>query len=209
MKVIKMATKDLVLQSLRKVKRLFFQINNPHLEFRFKLLKKMPKLAICAEIGVWKGTFSKHILRTTKPKKLHLIDPWVFQSEYPERLYGGIAAKSQADMDQIYQSVKSQFDTLPNVLIHRGYSEKVLQEFIDGYFDWLYIDGNHYYEHIRKDLQLAFLKVKPEGFITGDDYSWGGVEGFPVKQAIQDFITEKKIENNLEIVGSQFIIRKP
>ena len=101
-----MATRDLVLQSLRKVKRLCFRMNNP----RLKLLKKMPKHAVCAEIGVWKGTFSKHILKATKPKKLHLIDPWAFQSEFPERLYGGIAAKSQADMDLIYQSVKRQFD---------------------------------------------------------------------------------------------------
>ena len=85
-----------------------------------------------------------------------------------------------------------------------------MQEFPDGYFDWLYIDGNHYYEYVRKDLQLAFMKVNSEGFITGDDYTWGGGgAGLPVKQAVQDIITEKKVENNLEIVGSQFIIRKP
>jgi len=43
---------------------------------REELLKMLPKNAIIAEIGVDKGYFSEQIIKTTIPKKLHLIDCW-------------------------------------------------------------------------------------------------------------------------------------
>jgi hypothetical protein len=43
---------------------------------RWRLLEQMPKGAVCAEIGVFNGDFSRHILRVTKPRELHLIDGW-------------------------------------------------------------------------------------------------------------------------------------
>jgi hypothetical protein len=49
----------------------------------------MSKGSVCAEIGVWKGDYSDLILTITSPKKLHLIDPWEFQSEFSERMWWG------------------------------------------------------------------------------------------------------------------------
>jgi len=45
-------------------------------ERRDQLLKKLPKNAICAEIGVYQGELSQRILNKTNPKKLVLIDAW-------------------------------------------------------------------------------------------------------------------------------------
>ncbi|MGF1482303.1 MAG: class I SAM-dependent methyltransferase [Cyanophyceae cyanobacterium] len=177
-------------------------------EPRIKLLRKLPKKAIGAEIGVWKGGFSSKIIEITVPKELHLIDPWLFQSEFSERMYGGKVAKKQEDMDEIYQAVRDQFKDNTRVVIHRGFSEAVLAEFEDNYLDWVYIDGNHYYEYVCKDLELSFFKVKSGGIIAGDDYTWGAKNGFPVAKAVQDFVKEKKLENKLEIISSQFIIRR-
>lgn len=176
-------------------------------KFRLNLLKNMPKGAVCAEIGVWKGDFSELILAITSPKKLHLIDPWEFQGEFPERMYGGSVAKSQGDMDLIYNDVRKRFGKYDNIFVNRGRSEQVLQEFPDAYFDWVYIDGNHYYDYVIKDLELCFSKVKPGGIIAGDDYAWGEKDGFPVKKAVQDFVDAKGLERNLEILGSQFMIK--
>ncbi len=74
-------------------------------------------------------------------------------------------------MDQLYQSVESMFREAREVVIHRGFSETVPADFEDDYFDWLYIDGNHSYQHVLNDLELSFRKVKPRGLITGDDYT--------------------------------------
>ncbi len=177
--------------------------NNP----RLLLLQKMPKRAVCAEIGVWKGDYSELILGTTLPEKLHLIDPWEFQGEFSERMYGGAVAKSQTDMDSIYENVKKRFAKYQNVVLNKGKSEKVLHEFRDGYFEWVYIDGNHYYDYVLKDLEICFSKVKPSGIIAGDDYTWGEKDGFPVRKAVQEFTNAKGLQNNLRVIGSQFIIQ--
>jgi len=52
------------------------------------------------------------------------------------------------------------------VIIRRDYSHVVLKEFDDSYFDWIYIDGRHEYDVVKKDLELSDLKVKLGGFIT-------------------------------------------
>ena len=102
-----------------------FQLFRRNNNSRILLLRKMPKGAICAEIGVWKGDFSKLILNITSPMKLHLIDPWEYQSNFPDRMYGGSVAKSQLDMDAIYEDVKKRFAQFDNIIFNKGKSEKI------------------------------------------------------------------------------------
>jgi hypothetical protein len=92
------------------------------------------------------------------------------------------------------------------VQVHRAYSSDVVYTFSDNYFDWMYIDGNHLHEFVKKDLQLYYPKVKPGGYLTGDDY---GVEGWwqnGVKTAVDDFVTQYGLA--LEAIGTQFLVRK-
>ena len=143
---------------------------------RSTLLSKMKKHSVCAEIGVWKGRFSKNILDAMKPKMLHLIDPYKYQPEFGPRLYGGKVAKSQEDMDEIFEATKKRFARFRNVTFHRDFSNKTSTQFEDAYFDWVYIDGNHAFEYVLEDLELYFPKVKSGGFLTGDDFSWSPSE---------------------------------
>lgn len=176
--------------------------------WRRKLLQRLPKNSVCAEIGVWRGGFSVAILQWTEPKILHLIDPWEFQHEFPDRMYGGSVASSQADMDAIYESVSARLGSHSNVEIHRGRSENILERFDDGSLDWIYIDGNHYYEYVYRDIELSLRKVRSGGLVTGDDYNWGKEEGFPVRQAIHDVVARNNLdERQLEILGSQFLLK--
>jgi hypothetical protein len=150
------------------------------------ILNKMPKNAICCEIGVWKGNFSDKILKNTKPKKLYLIDPWKYEPQYDDRLYG-IQIGSQANIDQIFNFVVKKFKDNKKVVIIRKRSEEALPEFKNDYFDWIYIDGNHSYQFVKKDLQLSLQKVKIGGFITGDDYIG------EVKIAVNEFSQNAKV----------------
>ena len=174
-----------------------------------ELLKRMPRDSACAEIGVWKGDFSRQILKRTTPRKLHLIDPWKYQPEFPSRTFGGKRAKKQEDMDRIFEVVSARFRELPNVEIHRAFSNQALGEFQDGYFDWVYLDGNHAYDYVLEDLSLCFAKVRSGGLISGDDYTWGRKCGFPVEKAVKHFVEENALENRIDIIDSQFIIEKP
>lgn len=52
------------------------------------LLEMMPRNAVCAEVGVLWGVFSRAILKITKPKALHLIDPWAYRADLRDQNYG-------------------------------------------------------------------------------------------------------------------------
>jgi hypothetical protein len=78
---------------------------------RERLLQAMPAHAICAEIGVWEGDFSRRMLDRTRPAKLHLIDPWRYEQDvtYKDSLYGGQIGGSQAHLDGVYARVCKRF----------------------------------------------------------------------------------------------------
>lgn len=165
------------------------------------LLKIMPNNSVCAEIGVYKGDFTKRILQVVKPKRLYLIDKWGGQPG---------AAESIETWEKRYQFVRKKFSSeikKGKVIIKRDYSHVVLKEFDDSYFDWIYIDGSHQYDVVKQDLELSYLKVKPGGFITGDDY---GVNHKPwgpgLKRAVDEFASTHSIKK-LQIKQNQFIIK--
>lgn len=166
----------------------------------------MPKHARCAELGVWKGDFSVRILELTEPNYLVLVDPWTFYPQYPERWYGGAVAKNQADMDEIYLNVQKRFQDEAAVRIERQRSDEFLST-TQSEFDWIYIDADHSEETVYRDLSLAWKRVVPDGFVTGDDYNWPYTgESFPVRNAVGRFCRERGCD--VIVVGSQFIIKR-
>mgnify|MGYP004447172199 CR=1 FL=1 len=160
-------------------------------------LKKIKDAAICAEIGVWKGNFSHKILRRD-PKELHLIDPWAHQ-DYKKRWY----SIEQEKMDKIHLGVQERFKNCPNVKIHRKFSTEV--KFPKNYFDWVYVDGNHSYEFVLKDLNYYFPLIKKGGYLCGDDYGWRDADcPKGPKVAVDEFALKNNLK--LKISGNQFVI---
>lgn len=176
---------------------------------RRRLLKRLPRAACVAEIGVWKGDFSERIRRYTSPRKLHLIDPWTFQATLQGHMYADV--KDQGDMDRAYRSVQKRFDGADDVVIHRGTSADILPTFSDDFFDWVYVDGNHDCEYVLADLRMAMTKTKPGGIIAGDDFTWDrGGDGRPVQLAVMEFVQQNGLRQNLTVLSdSQFLIRLP
>jgi len=179
------------------------------------LLKMLPTGSVGAEIGVHKGEFSEQILRSVKPRELHLIDPWKYESseEYSDAWYGGKAQDGQAEMDERYEQVLARFRRhlrSGRVFVHRGSSSGVCDNFSDGSFDWVYIDGNHLYEFVKNDLELYYHKVRSGGYIAGDDYDYktGGWWESGVKLAVDEFVKNRAVEV-VDIRDRQFILRKP
>ena len=177
---------------------------------RERLLERLPKRAVCAEIGVYQGRFSELILRIARPKKLHLIDPWKYEADpaYDQSFMGGAKGQSQARMDAMHDTVVKVFKSR-RVDIHRAGSAECSSLFPDNYFDWIYIDGNHQYEFVKRDLELYFSKVKGGGLIAGDDYDRGpnhwSKDG--VKHAVDEFVS-KDLCQKIVIDKHQFLLRK-
>jgi len=92
------------------------------------LLQRMPKRSVCAEVGVFGGDFSEHIIRIVKPKTLHLIDPWKYEADdkYERSWYGGVFGVGQSHMDSPFESVRRRFRreiAAGTSVLHRSTSE--------------------------------------------------------------------------------------
>ena len=91
------------------------------------------------------------------------------------------------------------------VVVEPGAGEAA--SFPDESLDWVYIDADHAYEGVKRDLEAYFRVVKPGGFIAGDDY--GHVDrwfGDGVRQAVDEFAGRCA---ELTVIGTQFLLRKP
>ncbi len=181
-------------------------------EARDWLLQLIPKGSICAEIGVYRGDFAARVWSVARPERLHLIDPWKYEpsAAYQESWYGGQRGVSQAYLDAIHDEVWRRFQheiAAGVVQIHRANSSDAAADFPDGYFDWVYIDGNHRYEFVKRDLEEYGAKLKDGGFLTGDDYGEEGWWQGGVTRAVDEFIAQGLCER-VQIRNGQFCLRK-
>jgi len=180
---------------------------------RMPLLRTLPTNSVGAEIGVFKGAFSARILKTLQPRKLHLIDPWHYETDttYQRSWYGGRGGGGQAMQDAIHQSVRDRFarEIASGVMtVHRAMSADAATSFADDYFDWVYIDGNHLYEFVKADLNAFFPKVKPGGLLCGDDYGVKGWWDHGVTRAVDEFVASGTCKP-IAFQRGQFVLRKP
>jgi hypothetical protein len=178
---------------------------------RVRLLERLPAGAACAEIGVWKGDFSERILDVVRPARLHLIDPWqaVAGEGYEGARYGGKLADGQAEMDAMYASVLERFERERRagvVEVHRLPSVEAAARFDDGELDFVYIDGNHRYEFVKADLETYAPKVRPGGFLAGDDYGVPGWWEDGVTRAVDEFV-RSGAATVVSLEDAQFLLR--
>jgi hypothetical protein len=140
---------------------------------REDVLKILPKGSVGAEIGVFKGEFTAHILRTVKPKELHLIDAWwlLYGEYYPD--WGAYTEFGRLRTKDAFESAKrvvARLDRRNAAVFHIDDDVGCLEGFGDFYFDWVYLDSSHEYAHTKKELAVLKRKVRRGGLITGDDW---------------------------------------
>jgi len=184
-------------------RKIAFKFLSPEMRMKLRpaskrrfLLEKMPKNSICAEIGVWEGDFSSQILKTAKPKKLFLIDPWFKEHPYLEKKY-------QKVLDRFQSEIKN-----GTVVVYRSVSHDVIEKFDNDFFDWIYLDGGHTYDNLTEQFSDYFPKVKLHGFVTGDDYGRDDENHRKnVTRAVDVFIS-KELTETVIIKNYQFILKK-
>ena len=147
----------------------------PH---RTVLLDRLPKGGIVAEVGTLHGEFAREILRIVEPRELHLIDQEI-QPRVREM------AEDASLRDRLH--------------VHHSDSVVALESFPDEYFDWIYIDAQHTYEGVKRDIGAARLKVKANGLLVFNDYliwSYQEMQPYGVVAAVNELC----IEDNWELV---------
>jgi hypothetical protein len=169
----------------------------------------LPSGGIAAELGVYKGDFSRELLDLAKPERLHLVDLWyLFGREWH---FGRRSDRST--VGALKQVLDRCADELVSgrVRLHIGDDLVILETFPDRYFDWVYVDSVHAYEHTRLELEILTRKVKKGGLITGDD--WIEDPAHPhhgVCRAVREFVAAAPAE--LVYAGAedlQWALRNP
>jgi predicted O-methyltransferase YrrM len=182
------------------------QKNRPQITLDFLLNKiKGLKNAKVVEVGVLGGWLSLHMARELKNSnsKVFSIDPWEKNWESGEVLDGNINRLGTGVQEGYteeayhffkilrlhYESILKELD-YKNVSIIQKPSLEAYKQFKDGDIDLIFIDGDHSTEHVTKELEIWFPKIKKGGVFSGDDFN-----DPRVKLAVKEFAKK----NNFKI----------
>lgn len=140
---------------------------------RERFLRRLPRHSVGAEIGVFRGHFTRHLLTIVEPSQLHLIDGWwlLYGERYPD--WGAYTEHGRLGTREAYEEVEAivaRHDVRGAVTIHVENDLSCLERFAPGTFDWVYLDSSHEYEHTRAELRLLSPRMKTGGVICGDDW---------------------------------------
>jgi hypothetical protein len=158
---------------------------------RFMMGRSFPRKLVGVEVGVDYGLNARVFLRFLPLERLYLIDPY---SETLDRVSGD-------ERFVVAQRYLKRFSG--KVRFIRKPSVEAAGEIPDE-LDFVYLDGCHEYECVKKDLEVYYPKVRVGGFLCGHDF-WANTLG--VCQAVVEFAAD----HHLELQGSltDWWIEKP
>lgn len=148
----------------------------------------IPQNKVWAEVGVYKGDFSRFIIEQCTPSKYYLIDNWRFEvrdhnpsdeetenfSNFRGRVHWEhFGDDPNAHQEKNYQYIKERFAHVTAVEIIRAELTKGIDQLPDASLDVIYIDANHQYEYVLRDMMHARTKLKPGGIMFMDDFYEG------------------------------------
>lgn len=119
---------------------------------------------IMVEIGSYTGESAEAFAKSNKFKEIYCVDPWVDDYDLSVQLC------YICDFDCVEEAFDNR--TIPYKCINKrkGFSNEVVKEFPDLFFDLVYIDGNHAYDFVVEDITLWLSKLKKGGYMSGHDY---------------------------------------
>lgn len=130
------------------------------------------------EIGSYAGESAEILLGTGAFTQFYCIDPW--EMNYDPKDSTGDACLLEAE-----RVFDSKFANNPVVVKLKMKSSDAVTTFQDGTIDFIYIDGNHQYDFVKKDLEDYVPKIKVGGIIAGHDY--GGPTTPGVTRAVDEY----------------------
>jgi len=145
-------------------------------------IQRLGNNLICAEIGVRAGHNAFDMLNTGKIARLILVDPYPDYHEDEEHF-----KRERQDSFQI-EAIKRLSGFTDKTIWMFTDSEHSASFFPDGFFDYVYIDGVHNYDWVKKDIAAWYNKVKKNGILAGHDYI-NFKEG--LRRAVDEFVKEK------------------
>jgi methyltransferase family protein len=139
------------------------------------------------ELGVYEGEFAEFCNATLVPDEYTLIDFWKFEQysfvlpdspqmrELPAIYRTYFKGDPAVALEAAFATVKSRFASHPNVRVVRADVADAARETPDGSLDLIYLDANHTYEFVLRDLMLWFPKLRTGGLFVCNDFCEGRI----------------------------------
>jgi hypothetical protein len=166
---------------------------------REKVLKYLPVNGVCIEVGVAYGEFSERIINELKPIKFIAIDAF---GSLPIITNEGNRELDSIENSEHFKFYKEKFKEKisdGSLDMMRGYSWEMLEQLPDCIADYIYIDADHSYSSVVKDIEQAKKKLKPSGILQFNDYTCidvYSIKPYGVYKAVNEFL----IKDNFEII---------
>lgn len=150
------------------------------IKYRIHLNQLLPVNPIVCEVGCAEGYFSQHMAEHWKTGKSYMVDNWGTIGDVT-----GDGSFPQEWHDMNYYSAKwKMYHHRHKTVMLRGLSHNMAKEVPDNSLDLLYLDANHSYEGVKRDLDAWYFKVKQGGVIAGHDFL---SQAYGVRQAVEEF----------------------
>jgi predicted O-methyltransferase YrrM len=134
------------------------------------------------EVGVMRGVNSQDLLNGLNCEFLFLLD------RFHEHYQNYHVPKMLDNAMEVFKK----FDNNDKVVIIRHCSLK-FPLFSDEYLDYIYLDGNHSYEHVIREIPKYWKVLKTGGMISGDNFEMPGVQN-----AVMDFCRENDFNYDIK-----------
>ena len=144
-----------------------------------------------AEVGVWRGGMALALLSTFPDLELTMVDPWLPHegktAEEMQAIKQEALDVTQFADDRRFVMEMSSRDAVADLLSDLEFSKSNL-----GLFDFVFIDADHRYEHVKQDVEMWTPLVRSEGIVSGHDY--GGMNDkrgvWGIKRAVDEYANE-------------------
>jgi cephalosporin hydroxylase len=142
------------------------------LEFILLLSDNLLQNSKMIEIGAYTGESTQIFASTGIFSEINVIEPFKFNESF-----NNTSIEDIQKWNKVEEEFKNNTRFFNNVNLIKDYSHNVSTIFADKSVDLVYIDGDHSYEAVNKDIELYLPKIKQGGILAGHDYSksWPGV----------------------------------
>jgi predicted O-methyltransferase YrrM len=155
---------------------------------------------IGVEIGVSRGQ-SALALFEHGVRFLWLVDPWAPYDGDPQ---------SPEYHESVYRIAMTTLAPYGGKHAHLRMVSAEAARYIPAPVDFVFVDGDHRYEWVKKDLELYWPKIRPGGKLCGHDYT-DNADTCQVKRAVDEFYgsCNGAMFQAFPDVSSCWIIHKP
>lgn len=157
---------------------------------------------VVVEIGCYDGSTTIKYIDTVKRNNGHVIIIDTFEGTIatPETINNDPSYSSNihwkgAHNDDLHKVFLEKFKNYADMMtVHKGFSFDVIPSLPDN-CDIIFIDADHIYESVKKDIELALPKVKLNGILSGHDLeSFDFVNTYTDEQLKMDFHNSHHLE---------------